>query len=159
MEMVALAVETMEPVGQLAERWDEFREPMIAWARRTSRIDPHVLHALRISMEQMGGDAVGQRLLAAAKLGVSAVLLAIPNVWYIVLVDRDPMHDDIAPLIEKGLRLLREAKSIQPFDPTVRVDHEITERLEERKSKHVEDRQKDWVGDLISNAVRPASQN
>lgn len=166
MQMVSVAVSAMEPDGQLAERWDEFSGKILSWADREEAMEsPHVLHSYRMMLEQMRGDSeVGEILVAVTKLGMSAVLTAVPNIYCIVLPDRDDMHDDIAPLVEKGLNLLHRANQVEPFDPVVRVDYEIADLLEERKVENmqeIEDQQKrNWVSDLIDNAVRaPGSQN
>lgn len=164
--MVACAVRAMEPDGQLAERWDEFSERVLSWAERDRELEsPQHLHGLRLMLEQMCGDSeVGEMLVAVAKLGMSAVLTAIPNIYVIVLEDRDEMHDDLAPLIEKGINLLHRANQVEPFDPVVRVDYEINELLEQRKGEYAEriqnERKRNWVSQLIDNAVRaPGAQN
>lgn len=166
MQMVSVAVSAMEPDGQLAERWSEFSSKVLSWADRTEAMEsPHVLHGYRMMMEQMRGDSeVGEILVAVTKLGMSAVLTAVPNIYCIVLPDRDDMHDDIAPLVEKGLNLLHRANQVEPFDPVVRVDYEIADLLEQRKAEHVQEiereQKRNWVSDLIDNAVRaPGSQN
>ena len=164
--MVACAVRAMEPDGQLAERWDELSGKVLSWAEREEELEsPRALQALRIMLEQVCGDGeVGEILVAAAKLGMSAVLTAVPNIYCIVLPDRDEMHDDVAPLVEKGVNLLHRANQAEPFDPVVRVDYEINETLETRKVEYQNriqtEAKKDWVGQLIKNAVRaPGSQN
>jgi hypothetical protein len=164
MEMVAAAVEAMEPDGQLAERWDEFSGMILGWAHREDPITPEAMQGIRLQMEGVSGDGpVGEMLVATVKLGLSAVLLAFPNIFYILLEDRDPIHDDVAPLVEKGVNLLHKAKASDEFDPTVRIDYELHERLEKKKTEHrekIEDEaKKDWVADLIENAVRPEAQN
>lgn len=164
MEMVAAAIEAMQPDGQLTERWDEYKGMIVSWARHEQPVTPESLHGLRVSLEGMAGDSeAGELLIAATKLGISAVLTAAPNIFSIVLADRDPMHDDIAPLIEKGINLLHKARALDNFDPVVRVDYSIQERLDQRKAEHVErmerEKKHDWVAELISNAVRPESRN
>src|SRR4051794_3783019 len=104
MQMVACAVNAMEPDGQLAERWEEFAGQALGWAEREQPVSIDALHGLRIMLEQVSGDGeVGEILIAVAKLGMSATLTAVPNFYCIVLKDRDEMHDDIAPLVEKGI--------------------------------------------------------
>jgi hypothetical protein len=166
MQMVSCAVRAMEPDGQLAERWDEFSGKVLSWAEREQELEsPQHLHGLRMMMEQMCGDTeVGEILVAVTKLGISAVLTAVPNIYCIVLKDRDEMHDDLAPLVEKGINLLHRANQTEPFDPVVRVDYQINETLEQRKEEHLErmktEAKKDWVSQLIENAVRaPGAQN
>jgi hypothetical protein len=166
MKMVACAVEAIEPDGQLAERWPEFSGRVLSWARGEVAMEsPQMLHAFRMSMEQMCGDGeVGEILVAVTKLGMAAVLSAVPNIYTIVLRDRDEMHDCLAPLIEKGINLLHRANEVEPFDPVVRVDYEIGETLEKRKQEHIkrhqDEEKKDWVSQLIDNAVRaPGAQN
>jgi hypothetical protein len=164
MEMVVAAIEAMEPDGQLTERWEEYKSTMVGWAKHEQPLTPEALGGLRLSLEGMAGDSeAGELLVAAAKLGLSAVLTAAPNIFHILLPERDPMHDDIAPLIEKGINLLHKARALDHFDPVVRVDYSIQERLDRRKAEHVEEmereKRQDWVGELISNAVRPENQN
>lgn len=165
MELVVAAIEAMEPDGQLAERWDEYKGAMLNWANREGDpVPPQALHGLRLSLEGMAGDSeTGELLIAATKLCMSAVLVAVPNVYYILLPDRDAMHDDIAPLIEKANVLLHKAAAIEPFDPIVRVDYTVQERLEAKRQFYVEEAEKeqreDWVGELLKNAVRPENLN
>ncbi len=165
MELVVTAIEAMEPDGQLAERWDEYKGAMLNWAKREGDpVPPQALHGLRLSLEGMAGDGeTGELLIAATKLCLSAVLVAVPNVYYILLPDRDVMHDDIAPLIEKANVLLHKAAAIEPFDPVVRVDYTVQERLEEKREFYAQEAEKEaaqnWVQDLIGNAVRPENQN
>jgi hypothetical protein len=164
MELIVTAVEAMEPDGQLAERWDEYRDAILNWAKREEPIPPQALHGLRLGLEGMAGDSeTGELLIAATKCCMSAILGAIPNIYCILLPDRDPMHDDVAPLIEKGFVLLHKAAALEPFDPIVRVDYSIPERLEAKKAFYVEEAEqaakKNWVSELIDNAVRPESMN
>lgn len=164
MQLVVAAVEEMEPDGQLAERWDELRGLLLGWAKNENPIAPEALHGMRLTLEQVCGDQeTGDMLVAATKLAISAVLTAVPNIYYIVLEDRDDMHDDIAPLVEKGVNLLHKARATEPFDPTVRVDYAIEAAVEAKKKEHqarMEQEQKqDWVGELIAHAVRPGSEN
>lgn len=161
MEVVTCAVEAMVPDGQLAERWSEFRDTVLGWSRMEEPITPPVLYGLRLSLEQMcGDDESGELLVAAAKMGMSAVLLAAPNAYVRVLKDRDEMHDDIAPLIEKGVYLLKKAGSREHWDPTVRVDYDISETLKQRQAEAHEGHRQDWANELIRRAVRaPGAQN
>lgn len=162
--MIACAVKAMQPDGQLAERWEEFKGKLLNWAERREEETPQGLYALRMMLEQVRGDNdVGEMLVATTKLGLSAVLTAVPNIYVIVLRDRDPMHDDVAPLVEKGINLLHRANQTDPFDPVVRVDYDIEDVLERRKEEHIqrihEQAKKDWVSRLIEDAVRPEAQN
>lgn len=164
MGLIEAAIEAMQPDGQLAERWEEYKGTILSWVRYEEAISPQALHGLRISLEGMAGDGeTGEMLVAAVKLGMSAVLIAAPNPYCVLLHDRDPMHDDIAPLIEKAINLLHKAKVQEPFDPIVRVDYDIQERLEAKRTEiaaeAVEEQRKDWVTELIENAVRPENQN
>lgn len=164
MELIVTAIEAMEPDGQLEERWDEYKGTILNWAKREEPTTPQALHGLRVSLEGMAGDSeTGELLIAAIKLCMSAVLTAVPNIYYILLDERDAMHDDIAPLIEKGFVLLHKAATIEPFDPIVRVDYSIPDRLEAKKQFYVEEAEqaakKSWVTELIDNAVRPENQN
>lgn len=162
--VVVAAVEEMRPDGQLSERWEEYKDTILGWARYEQPVTPEALHGLRLTLESMAGDSeTGEMLIAATKLCMSAVLTAVPNIYYILLSERDDMHDDIAPLIEKSINLLHKARVQDPYDPVVRVDYTIQDRLEAKRAQHVEEmrdaKKKDWVGDLIANAVRPENQN
>lgn len=164
MELIVTAIEGMEPDGQLAERWEEYRDAILNWAKREEVATPQMLHGLRLGLEGMAGDTeTGELLIAATKLCMSAVLTAVPNIYYILLPERDVMHDDIAPLIEKANVLLHKAAAIEPFDPIVRVDYTIQDRLEAKKQYYVEEAEKEakqnWMTELIDNAVRPENQN
>lgn len=164
MELIVTAMEAMEPDGQLEERWPEYKSAILSWAKGEQATTPEALQGLRITLEGIAGDSeTGDCLVAATKLCLSAVLTAVPNIYCILLPDRDAMHDDVAPLVEKAFNLLHMAAADEFFNPVVRVDYAIHEKLEAKKQFYANEAQqqqeKNWAKELIDNAIRPESQN
>jgi hypothetical protein len=157
MLVVSEAFKAMEPEGDLLDQWEQLYRPAICWADREQQVPLQVLQNLRQSLEKICGDEkTGELLIAAAKMGLATALLAATNIWHIVIPDRSHYHDYLGPLCEKGVVLLHLAREEEPYDPTVRFDHTIAEVFEQRTTDVKGDMQKDWLGDMISRAVRPA---
>lgn len=156
MLIVGEAFEAMEPDGALCEQWEEFHGVATRWAFREEQVPAAGLMNLRVSLEKICGDGqTGELLVAGAKLGLATVLLAATNIWHIVIPDRDEMHDYLGPICRKGGLLLHQARVSEPYDPTVRLDYDITDTLHERAGEAEADMHREWLGDLLGRAVRP----
>lgn len=160
MLVVGEAFKAMEPDGALCEQWDAFYGTAVRWADREEQVPIQALINLRTSLEKICGDEkTGEDLIAAAKMGLCVAFLATTNIFHIVIPDRHHRHDFLGPLCEKGVVLLHLARETEPYDPTVRLDYAITETLEQRTSAVQEEMAQDWLGDMISRAVRPEAQD
>jgi hypothetical protein len=148
-EMIETAVLAMEPDHVLAETFTGYSELLLSWCRSEQPIEMSVLHQLRTSLERIKGDhETGELLICAAKMGLSATLVAAPNPYTNVLDRREWIHDDIEPLVMKGVDHLHDINGCKEFDPTVRYDDEIELIAHDTINKG-------WLKDLIARAERP----
>lgn len=157
--VLRIAFEVIEADGQLACQWPDFKDFVIKWVEGKLSVGIEGLAAMRQTMERVCGDTrTGELLIAAAKFGLDACLLGAGNPYALIRDQRDPIHDTIGVLIETGVGHLYDAKDTEPFDPTIRIDYDVSERVEERaaeKRAEREDAEKvQWLGGLIQGAVR-----
>lgn len=160
LSVVKITFETMEPDGQLTCGWEEFSGLVLGWSREQTAISLEALRAVRMSMERVCGDnESGDFLVCAAKFAISACLLGAGNPYVLIADERDPMHNDTGLLTEKAVKLLHLAAASDHFDPTVRMDYDTHRRMEEAAEVKIEQREETskaaWLGDLLSNAVKP----
>jgi len=158
--VVRIAFEVMEADGQLACGWGEFSGFVLGWSREETAIQLEALRAVRVSMERVCGDTeCGDLLVCAAKWAISACILGAGNPYLLVAAERDPMHNDVGLLTEKAVKLLHLAAASDHFDPTIRMDYDTHNRMEEAAEEKIEEREETskaaWLGDLLSNAVKP----
>lgn len=160
LSVVRITFEVMEADGQLACGWGEFSGLVLGWSREEVAIQLEALRAVRVSMERVCGDTeCGDFLVCAAKWAISACILGAGNPYVLIAPERDPMHNDVGLLTEKAVKFLHLAAASDDFDPTVRIDYDTHDRMEEAATETIEKREGDskaaWLGDLLSRAVKP----
>jgi len=141
---------SMEPDGWLAEMWGDYTGMVLSFTDGNGSLGHQVLQQLRVGLETVEGDNdCGEWLIASAKMCLSAYLLVLPNPYYAFYPEKDVMHDDVQPLVLKGLRLAYLAAEADPFDLTVRIDQSRPERLEKA---HEQNFMRGLLGNMVWRA-------
>lgn len=142
---VVNAMEVSEP--ELAAIWPQFVNVIEHIVEGNSPI-PTIQHA-RYAFDGIEGDtSCGEYLIGSAKMLLSAFLLSAPNPMSVFRQEMGYIHDDVEPLIEKGLELAGYARQYDPFEGGIHPTNERAERLADSQERsHMEN--------LIRSAIRP----
>jgi hypothetical protein len=140
------AFEPSDP--RLQELWPRMIEVIEGLASADETFPIPIIQHVRYSLEGMGGEnECSDLMLGAAKHLVTAFLLWTSNPFRRFRDEWTFVHDDITPLLTKGIELANEAKQ-KPFDGAI----EINDRRPEELSDFSRD---DMLEGLIRNAIRP----
>jgi hypothetical protein len=140
-------VGSMEPDGWLTDMWGDYTRMIESFTEGAGSLGHQILQQLRVGLETVEGDAdCGEYLIASAKMCLSAYLLVAPNPYYAFYPEKDIIHDDVQPLVLKGLRLAYLARDSEPFDLTIRIDQSRPEKLEKAHEQN-------FIRGLLGNAL------
>lgn len=127
-----------EPEPRLFEWWEGYSQVADDFEHKRP-VCAGALTRMRLSLEHLEGlDEVGEHYIAASKMALSAVMLYIGNEHSDMLEIRDAIHDDIEPLLLKGLDLLDEVQASRITDEEkvpVRFADATHEELRHRKEQ------------------------
>jgi hypothetical protein len=144
------ATRRLVPALELEGWWEGYEAVCMAFAASEDVCGKSLIE-LRQSLEYMVCDEkAGELLIACSKMVLSAMVVFLANPTGGLVVERDDIHDDLDPLLRKGLSLLlMAAQTIELERYMVEFDAEYPERIKERNEKN-------RMRFLIRNAVRPS---
>lgn len=145
---------SLDPRGIVVESggWDSYITE-VGQMLNKGDLTPSRVIELRMGLEYLKADTTeAEALLGAGKMAMSAYVLYTSNGFSLIRAERNHFHDDIDPLLRKGVHFLALAEDVDEPDFSVEWDESVIGRVQEQRDKQ-------QLGFLIRTAVRPTGVN